>query len=145
MPKFEEASSRPQPFRCNEHVFTWTEDIPSIIFILFTLKMWLCSYQWPFLWSFYLPLPCPQCALVNVRRTRRMDGCVNTVGDVRDDNYSWSVSRIYETYRFWAMYNLIVEKKKKNTTTSLSHFESLAVMNVGAKPIEQTHIQERKE
>lgn len=38
----------------------------------------VCSSQWPFLWSFSMPLPSPPCALVNVRRTRRMDGCVKS-------------------------------------------------------------------
>lgn len=82
--------------------------------------MSLRSFQWPFLWSFYVPLPCPLCALVNVRRTRRMDGCVNPVGDVRDDNSCGHVSRMYETYRLWIMCNLAV--KKKRITCSLSRF-----------------------
>lgn len=119
-------------------------DDSSIIFLLFTPQMSLRSFQWPFLWSFYVPLPCPLCALVNVRRTRRMDGCVNPVGDVRDDNSCGHVSRMYETYRLWIMCNLAV-KKKKDHLLPVS-FWVLQWWWMAAKPIEQTHIQmERKE
>lgn len=71
----------------------------NILTFLFTPHMSPCSYQWPGTWSFYMPLPSPLCALVNVRRTRWMDACVNPVGDMRDDNSSGQVSRIYETHR----------------------------------------------
>ena len=67
----------------------------------------VCSSQWPFLWSFYMPLPSPLCALVNVRRTRRMDGCVKSRRRCArwlflpgKPSFFFSMSRMYETYRF---------------------------------------------
>lgn len=39
-----------------------------------------------------------------------MDGCVNPVGDVRDDNSSGRVSRIYETHRYCIMCSPAVKK-----------------------------------
>lgn len=102
----------------------------------------LCASQWPFLWSFYLPLPCPPCALVNVRRSRGMDGCVNPVGDVRAANSSGRISRICDTYGFFITRDLIANRKITASPVSALHWWQMA----DAEPTEQTHIQmERKE